>query len=268
MRNLLAYYCLSSQEAEEEHENSRITDLDEVTIVVTGDDERQPPSPPAPKPDVGSMDSAAHPTPPPSAVTTITINKPTPKPRNLGNTDSSSQGAGLQPQPTPTDSSGAHHQASPGDPRRDPPASQPTGPSSLPAAAAATKNAPGPRPAPQPQQLSHPGASGERRQSGSTLSDLKKHRSNSRENLVDAAVQNMFLESVQSGRQQRSNNSSSAVQGNSMPMGPRDKAKNGHNNNNNAVSYSASDGQLRRFVAPNHSPVVGDDEKPNCCVIL
>ena len=56
MRNLPAYYCLSSQEAEEEHENSRITDLDEVTIVVTGDDEKQPPSPPAPKPDMTSVD--------------------------------------------------------------------------------------------------------------------------------------------------------------------------------------------------------------------
>lgn len=217
------------------------------------------------------MDGAAHPDPPPAAVTTIPVDKPTPKPRNLDNSDPPSQAPGPQPRPASTDPSGAHHQASPGGRQREPRASQSAGPDSL--QASSTQNASGPRSAnqaPQPSPLHpvHPAVSSERRQSGPTLLDLKKYRSNSRESLVDAAVQNMFLESVQSGRQQWSGNSSSAQHGNSVPVGPRDKAKNGHNNNNNAVSYSAGDGQLRRFVAPNHSPVVGDDEKQDCCVIL
>ena len=241
------------QEAEEEHENMPATDLDEVTITVPSDEDRQPPSPSA-----DSVDGVVQPPSPPAGVTTITIGKPIPQPRNLGvSGDSLSKATGAQVHPA-NDQRAVQQGASQ---RTEPPSMQPVGPKTTLAPAQTNPNSRSASQAsqPKPPQPVHPAASNDRRMSGSTLSDLKKQRSNSRENLLDLAVQDMFLDSVQGGRQQQ----------NSVP--PGDKAKNGHNNNNNnAMQFSATDGQLRRFVAPSHSPVVGgdDDEKQNCCVIL
>lgn len=110
---------------------------------------------------------------------------------------------------------------------------------------------------------------GEWRLSSNTLSDLKQRRSNSRDNLLDAAVQNMFLEAAHGPRQAPPQRQPTIPHPYHPPQ-PQDKGKNGHNNNNNsAMHYSAQDGQLRRFVAPTNAPVVGGDDKNNsCCVIL
>lgn len=253
-------------EAEEEHENVPATDLDEVTIVVTGEDDRQHPilSPPS--------SSAAVDVPPSSnAVTTVSVNKPTPKPRSAV-TVSSDHGTPAPPtssqsQPEPQRPSLNTRKVESDSLISQPPRNQPP----------PSQKAPVPREsnhAPPPPQIQGggnvPSNQGRRQSPGSTLSDLKKHRSNSRENLVDIAMQSMFLESLQGGRR---SNSSSGLQANSVPSGGErtDKTKNGHNNNNTSTGYSfsTSDGQLRRFVAPTHSRVVGEEEdKERCCVIL
>ncbi|KAK7114150.1 protein phosphatase 1 regulatory subunit 16A-like isoform X1 [Littorina saxatilis] len=262
-------------EAEEDQENLRPTDLDEVNIVVTSDDDsRQQPSPPASKPD--TLDGTAPSALPTAGVTTININRPTPKPRSVNNPDSLSKSTGAKAKPlAPSNSNRPNQpqqqrQSSPANQRREDPTKQSNGQNAVQVADsqnASVQNASSDDEQTPPQSPPpHPGATHERRQSGSTLSDLKKHRSNSRENLLDQAVQNMFLDSVSGGRQQRPNPSGggSPVQG----RAPVDKAKNGHNNNNNAVHYNPADGQLRRYVAPTNAPVVGDDDKQNCCVIL
>lgn len=249
----------SLQEAEEEHETSRVTDLDEVTIVVNSEDERPHPSSPSHK--GNDVPDGVR----PAAVTKITVNKPvkpTPKPRQ--NTPESS--------PLPTQrkvmaDAQWSKSSSPDESRKEHPANtenilqhpQPI------AQNVSQNNIEGG--APQPRHSSQSSVSSDRRQSASTLSDLKRHRSNSRENLLDAAVQNMFLESVQGGRHQQQRPPSHHHPG---PEAGTDKSKNGHNNNNNsAMHYNAADGQLRRYVAPSSSPVVGGEEKHNkCCVIL
>lgn len=222
-------------EAEEEHEHLPATDLDEVTIMVGSDEERKPPSP-----EVNCVDGGGDSTP--ATITTIHVNKPTPKPRNLAHPANSSQ---PHPQP-PTDS-----------PKPTMSGNRSTDPNLPPAGVPNSSQTPqvqkggGSGPTPQPRPL-HPQAGGGQKAPGPTLSNLKRERSNSRENLVDQAVQDMFLESVHGGR-----------------GGPA-KTKNGHNNNNNAVHYTTSDGELRRFVAPEHSSVIGGDEedRQQCCVIL
>lgn len=102
------------------------------------------------------------------------------------------------------------------------------------------------------------------KQPAPTLPDLKKNRSNSRENLADNAMQNLFLESLQSRHHGKPST-------NSM-RGGENKTKNGHNNNNTApqgYAYSSGTGEMKRYVAPINSEVVGsDEEKQNCCVIL
>ncbi|XP_076449866.1 protein phosphatase 1 regulatory subunit 16A-like [Babylonia areolata] len=243
----------SLMEAEEEHENQPATDIDEVTITVGNDEDRKSPSPPASPAamsatvEVNSVDGGqGQVISPPAAVTTIQVNKPTPKPRSTvhphpdsaGSIPSSTPAQG--PYPSPPSSSSSHR------------AGGGSGP-----------------PPPHPQPL-HPPVGGQQKGVGvgPTLPSLKRERSNSRENLVDLAVQDMFLESVQGRRQ----HSDGTLQGNNSIAA---KTKNGHNNNNNnssaaSVLNSTTDGQLRRFVAPEHAQVIGGDEseKQSCCVIL
>ena len=112
-----------------------------------------------------------------------------------------------------------------------------------------------------------------------SLSDLKKQRSEQRQvDVVDpyvqrrdnleAQVQSMFLQSLQSDIM-RPNTNSSILPSN----GKKDKT-NGHNNNNSVnapppTRAYMNDGQLRRYIAPNHAAVVGGDEdKTSCCVIM
>ncbi|CAG5122581.1 unnamed protein product [Candidula unifasciata] len=126
--------------------------------------------------------------------------------------------------------------------------------------------------------------------SGSTLTDLKKHRSDVRrdslKDTLDAQFQKMFLETVP---QINNRNSTASVTSNSTPYQHlhiypppmMEKAKNGHNSNSSTTSASLTrsgstssgphssfrEGQLRKFVAPSNAPVVGGDEKQKCCVI-
>lgn len=261
-------------EAEEEHEHVPATDLDEVTIVVSNEDDHSHPASQPPPLSTDTTNTPPNTTTPPktASVTTIAVNKPTPKPRSHATVPSSpemhTQPAGSQSR---SEAQVSNKQLAGDGPKREmtvvqpPPVRAPSVPQASPNVSLPQEsNHAGP---PQPQA---PGNQ-TRRQSGSTLIDLKKHRSNSRENLADIAMQSMFLESLQGGR--RVNTSGSSPQGNSVAGGDRsDKTKNGHNNNNTTVQGYASspnDGQLRRFVAPTHSRVVGEEEdKERCCVIL
>ncbi|XP_076470396.1 uncharacterized protein LOC143300534 isoform X2 [Babylonia areolata] len=260
----------SLMEVEDEHDAVPSTDLDAVTVVVTGEDD---PHPPFSSPGLPPTQEDTYLPPAPAGVT-ITINSQpmdspptsphTAQSQTMASTDSQKPPSQLPSQgrsrPSPSDTV-AVTQNSLGE----------TGPK--PSAMTQNTSDTSPKPKPQnasgpprsthasqvlPRQPVYPMPGHERRPSGSTLSDLKRQRSNSRESLLEIAVQSMFLESVQGGRQQ---------QGNSVPG--REKAKNGHHHNNNAMHYTASDGQLRRFVAPTTAPVVGGDEgKQKCCVIL
>ncbi|KAL8616326.1 hypothetical protein ACOMHN_056269 [Nucella lapillus] len=218
-------------------------------------------------------------TAPPPSVTTITINSrpPVVQSRPTQDAPSASSHAAQSQTSVPTDS---HRPPPPQPPSRNRPpspaaSSSDSGPKPVTTQNAAGESGPNavtqnnnaasgpPRssygPPVLPRQPVHPApATNERRPSGPTLSDLKRQRSNSRENLLDIAVQSMFLESLHGGRQQ-------GVGGQGQG---REKARNGHQNSK-GVHYSAADGQLRRYVSPTSDPVVGgDDGKQKCCVIL
>lgn len=109
---------------------------------------------------------------------------------------------------------------------------------------------------------------------------------------LDSHFQNMFLERMANNTRPANKPTRSGgsfrqqSQQKFYPPPMMDKTKNGLNNNNNTATEvpppststpavvgrgnSFRDGQLRRFVAPPNSPVVGadDDDKERCCVIL
>lgn len=113
---------------------------------------------------------------------------------------------------------------------------------------------------------------------GSTLSDLKKQRSEQHKfgTGLDAQVQNLFLHSLSGAGNKYSSGSSHPPQ----TQNKKENAQNGRNiknNNNNNTSgqtrpptFLSDSGPLRRFSAPTSHPVIGDDDKfkNNCCVIL
>lgn len=98
-----------------------------------------------------------------------------------------------------------------------------------------------------------------------TLSDLKRQRqeTRSRENsLIDMQVQNIFLSSLNAGGSNKYSTSPSAP----VKESKIDYAnKNGHNNNTQPFSHGEP---IRKYKAPNNVPVVGDDDKQNCCVLM
>ncbi|XP_033755398.1 protein phosphatase 1 regulatory subunit 16A-like isoform X2 [Pecten maximus] len=97
-----------------------------------------------------------------------------------------------------------------------------------------------------------------------TLSDLKKHRSESRSrenSVIDTQVQNLFLSSLNSNNKKYSSSS--------LPRGDNsDHHTDSNGHNNNMKSYPNHSENIRRFTAPGHSPAVGGEEKQGCCVIL
>ncbi|XP_041376954.1 protein phosphatase 1 regulatory subunit 16A-like isoform X2 [Gigantopelta aegis] len=117
-----------------------------------------------------------------------------------------------------------------------------------------------------------------------SLSDLKKQRTDQRQvevvdpytqrrDNLEAQVQSMFLQSLQSDMRPTANANANANTSILPSNGKKDKT-NGHNNNNSLSSSPPNraymnDGQLRRFTAPNHAAIVGGDEdKTSCCVIM
>ncbi|KAL5022809.1 hypothetical protein ScPMuIL_001964 [Solemya velum] len=109
----------------------------------------------------------------------------------------------------------------------------------------------------------------DRQQSGTptgTLANLKKQRAEvqprSRDNSIDAQVQNMFLDSLNNDNKRYS----SGVQPR-QPVVKEYRNQNGHNNNKTSA-YPTGDVPLRRFTAPGTAPVVGDEEKPACCILM
>lgn len=99
-----------------------------------------------------------------------------------------------------------------------------------------------------------------------TLADLKKQRAEvqprSRENSVDTQVQDMFLNSLNND-----NNRYSSGAPPRQAVVKEYRNQNGHNNNKMS-SYPTGDAPLRRFTAPGNAPVVGDEEKPACCILM
>ncbi|XP_069113992.1 protein phosphatase 1 regulatory subunit 16A-like isoform X2 [Argopecten irradians] len=97
-----------------------------------------------------------------------------------------------------------------------------------------------------------------------TLSDLKKHRSESRSrenSVIDTQVQNLFLSSLNSNNKKYSSSS--------LPRGDNpDHHTDSNGHNNNMKSYPNHSEGIRRFTAPGHAPAVGGEEKQGCCVIL
>lgn len=98
-----------------------------------------------------------------------------------------------------------------------------------------------------------------------TLADLKRQRaeSRSRENSltdISSQVQNMFIHSLSSNDSKKY--SSSSLPGKEVPH----KDKNGHNTNNNTQSYHHD--AVHKFKAPNSAPVIGEEEKHGCCVVM
>lgn len=250
---------MTLQEADD-HENLPVTDLDEVTVVVKNKDEKRQQS-----------SSASDKQPAPHSVTNITVGKPQPKPRSgvtlNQSSDSLSKATGSQAKAT-MEGQRISPNSSPALSDRNRRKMNADADSCTESHHELAGNLSGPKES-QNQSISPPlplqTGNTARHPSSNTLLDLKKNRSNSRENLLDTQVQNMFLESVQAPR--RSNNTSAV--GKAMPG--EDKTKNGHNNNNapsQGYTYSTADGQLRRYVAPNNAPVVGEEEKQKCCVIL
>ncbi|XP_025114575.1 protein phosphatase 1 regulatory subunit 16A-like isoform X2 [Pomacea canaliculata] len=244
----------------DDHENLPVTDLDEVTVVVKNKDEKRQQS-----------SSASDKQPAPHSVTNITVGKPQPKPRSgvtlNQSSDSLSKATGSQAKAT-MEGQRISPNSSPALSDRNRRKMNADADSCTESHHELAGNLSGPKES-QNQSISPPlplqTGNTARHPSSNTLLDLKKNRSNSRENLLDTQVQNMFLESVQAPR--RSNNTSAV--GKAMPG--EDKTKNGHNNNNapsQGYTYSTADGQLRRYVAPNNAPVVGEEEKQKCCVIL
>lgn len=98
-----------------------------------------------------------------------------------------------------------------------------------------------------------------------TLADLKRQRaeSRSRENSltdISSQVQNMFIHSLSSNDSKKY--SSSSLPGKEVPH----KDKNGHNTNNNTQSYHHD--AVHKFKAPKSAPVIGEEEKHGCCVVM
>lgn len=98
-----------------------------------------------------------------------------------------------------------------------------------------------------------------------TLADLKRQRaeSRSRENSltdISSQVQNMFIHSLSSNDSKKY--SSSSLPGKEVPH----KDKNGHNTNNNTQGYHHD--AVHKFKAPNSAPVIGEEEKHGCCVVM
>ena len=101
-----------------------------------------------------------------------------------------------------------------------------------------------------------------------TLSDLKRHRaeSRSRENSVtdlSSAVQSMFINSLNANDAKKYSNSS--LHGDEKGL---HNNKNGHSTNNNTQAYGLHQEKIHRFKAPGNTPVVGGDEKQGCCVVM
>lgn len=97
-----------------------------------------------------------------------------------------------------------------------------------------------------------------------TLADLKRQRaeSRSRENSltdISSQVQNMFINSL-------SSNNSKKYSSSSLPGKEPHKDKNGHNTNNNTQGYHPE--AVHKFKAPHSSPVIGEDDKQGCCVVM
>nr|XP_022338838.1 protein phosphatase 1 regulatory subunit 16A-like isoform X2 [Crassostrea virginica] len=98
-----------------------------------------------------------------------------------------------------------------------------------------------------------------------TLADLKRQRAESRSregSLTDISsqVQNMFINSLSTNDSKKY--SSSSLQGKEVPH----KDKNGHSTNNNTQGYHPD--AVHKFKAPHNTPVIGDDEKQGCCVVM
>ncbi|CAL1527636.1 unnamed protein product [Lymnaea stagnalis] len=107
--------------------------------------------------------------------------------------------------------------------------------------------------------------------------DLKRPQNNPQNDALQEQLQSMFLASVPNRQNRSPSVNSSQLHFYPPPM--MEKAKNGHNINNNSTAHNAQggtpqgsirEGQLRRFVAPTSAPIVGgdEDEKQKCCVIL
>ncbi|XP_061162318.1 protein phosphatase 1 regulatory subunit 16A-like isoform X2 [Saccostrea echinata] len=97
-----------------------------------------------------------------------------------------------------------------------------------------------------------------------TLADLKRQRaeSRSRENSltdISSQVQNMFINSL-------SSNNSKKYSSSSLPGKEPHKDKNGHNTNNNTQGYHPE--AVHKFKAPHSAPVIGEEDKQGCCVVM
>ncbi|XP_048749788.2 protein phosphatase 1 regulatory subunit 16A-like isoform X3 [Ostrea edulis] len=98
-----------------------------------------------------------------------------------------------------------------------------------------------------------------------TLADLKRQRaeSRSRENSltdISSQVQNMFINSLSTNDTKKY--SSSSLHGKEPPH----KDRNGHNTNNNTQGYHPD--AVHKFKAPHSAPVIGEEEKQGCCVVM